>query len=226
MIRRLARSRDTDAIYGARNRIIRYLPINRSPFGPDWPLRHGRSEFWEALGRTVATFGYLEDILARACYCLAAGTERFGPEPADIDEGHFRKWLGTLDRSLTDGMGALTRRLEEVLKEDNRIPHCARTELIEQLDELRSWRNAICHGSWSFLNEDGSGSLHHYQKLDGIPWLFSPRVITVDDLDGIRIRVDDIGLRVAEIASVAGAGFALTAMPRQNEPLDCESGSA
>lgn len=222
----MARSRKTDAIQGARNHIQRHLPINRSLFGPDWPLRHGRSEFWEALGKTVATFGYLEDILARACYCLAAGTERFGPEPADIDESRFRRWLGTLDRSLADGMGALTRRLAEILEEDNRIPHCARTELIEQLDELRSWRNALCHGSWSFLSKDGSGGLHHYQKIDGIPWVFSPNVITVDDLDGMRIRVADIGLRVAEIASVAGAGFALTAMPRQNEPLDCEFGSA
>ena len=76
---------------GARNQIQRYLPIDRSLFGPDWPIRHGRSEFLEALGKTVATFGYLEDILAGACHCLAAGTERFGPEPTDIDEGHFRR---------------------------------------------------------------------------------------------------------------------------------------
>ena len=97
--------------------------------------------------------------------------------------------------------------------------------MIEQLNELRSWRNALCHGSWSFLNKDGSGGLNHYQKLDGIPSVFSPNVIAVDDLDDMRMRVADTCLRVAEIASVAGAGFSLTAMPRQHEPLSGESGS-
>ena len=224
-IRRLARSREVNATYEVQKQIQRYLPINRSLFGPDWPIRHGRSEFLKALGSTVATFGCLEDILARACYCLASGTERFGPEPSDIDESHFRQWLETLDRSLTDGMGALTGRLEAILKEDTRIPHCARTELIERLNELRSWRNALCHGSWSFLNKDGSGRLQHYKRLDGMPWTFSPNVFSVEDLDDLRMRVADIALRVAEIASVAGAGFVLTAMPRQNVPLDGESGS-
>ena len=124
-------------------------------------------------------------------------------------------------------MGALTRRLEEILKEDDRIPHCARTELIEQLNELRSWRNALCHGSWSFLNRDGSGGLHHYRKLDGTPSVFAPNVITVDGLDELHGRATDVGLRVAEIASVAGAGFGLAAtLLRQHEPLNGESGSA
>lgn len=62
-IRRLAASRDPDAIREARERLRRCLPINRDVLPPDWPVNQGPAVFWQELGKTVAAFGYLEHIL-------------------------------------------------------------------------------------------------------------------------------------------------------------------
>ena len=52
-----------------------------------------------------------------------------------------------------------------------------------------------------------------------MPTVRFPPVISVKDLSEIRARSVDTTFRVAEAASVAGAGFALAAaMPRQYEP--------
>ena len=60
--------------------------------------------------------------------------------------------------------------------------------------------------------------LHHLYRHDGVPVAF-PQVFTVKDLSDIRARTVDATFRVAEVASVAGAGFALAAvMPRDYEP--------
>ena len=55
-------------------------------------------EFWEHLGRTIATFGHLEEVLGKAIFALTA-TVRYGE--AEI-EGAFERWLPTLERALID----------------------------------------------------------------------------------------------------------------------------
>ena len=50
-----------------------------STLPPHFPAhRHDRS-FWESLGRTVATFGFLEEMLTKAVFALTA-TRRYGPD--------------------------------------------------------------------------------------------------------------------------------------------------
>ena len=78
-IRRLAASRDPQAIRKARERLRRCLPIDRDVLPPDWPVNQGPAVFWQELGKTVAAFGYLEHILASTCYALLATGERRPP---------------------------------------------------------------------------------------------------------------------------------------------------
>ena len=66
-IRRLAASRDPNAIRDARERLRRCLPIDRDALPPDWPVNQGPAVFWQELGKTVAAFGYLEHNLASTC---------------------------------------------------------------------------------------------------------------------------------------------------------------
>jgi hypothetical protein len=41
--------------------------------------------FWEALGRTIATFGFLEEVLGKAIFAFTATTQY---QESDIDAAH------------------------------------------------------------------------------------------------------------------------------------------
>jgi hypothetical protein len=72
---------------------------------PDhFPTQLHSGAFWEQLGRTVATFGFLEDTLGRAIFALS-GTVRYVEN--EIDEAALAKWLSTLERALADPLGGL-----------------------------------------------------------------------------------------------------------------------
>ena len=216
-IRRLAESRNPRAIRQARERIRPYLPINRDNLPADWPVDQGEPVFWQELGRTVATFGYLEDVLASTCYALLATPENATSARDEGDEAVSR-WFNRMTRSQTDSMHGLTRELDRVLREDQRVPHAVREDLVTRLNKLRPWRNALCHGAWLGFGDDGSATLHHLYNDDGVPVAF-PSKITLKDLSDIRARTVDTTIRVAEAASIGGAGFALaTVLPRKYEP--------
>lgn len=220
-IRRLAASRDPNAIHKARERMRRYLPIERANFSDDWPVNQGPAVFWQELGKTVATFGQLEHTLALTCYTLLATGER-AAEVRDAGDEAFAQWYERIERSQTDSMHRLTGELKNVLTEAGVVPHAVREDLVARLNELRPWRNALCHGAWFSVDKDGSASFHHMYRHQGVPVRFPP-VVTLKDLSDIRARTVDVIFQVTEAASVAGAGFALTVMPRMYEPRNTPS---
>ena len=225
-IRRLATSRDPNAIREARERLRRCLPIDRDALPPEWPVNQGPSDFWQELGKTVATFGYLEHILASTCYALLATGERAAALLQADDLAAMGRWSERLLRSQTDSMHRLTCELDQVLDEAGLVPRAVREDLVARLDELRPWRNALCHGAWLSVAEDGSGHLEHVYRYEGLPAGFEPNV-DVKRLSDVRARTVDIAIRIAEAASVAGptythmggVGYALaTVMPRMHAP--------
>jgi hypothetical protein len=58
--------------------------INRKELPPLFPTNRHQPDFWEALGRTIATFGFLELILAQAIFALT-GTRRSSNEKECAD---------------------------------------------------------------------------------------------------------------------------------------------
>ena len=220
-IRRLAESRDPMAIEQARQWIRPYLPIDRSILHADWPLSIDSTAFWEALGKTVAAFGHLERELTSACYSLTAPPAN----PNDLTPEQvpaYLKWYAEVEALRGDAMHALTERLGKLLKEDGRVPHAARADLRKRLDELRHWRNALCHGAWFGFSGDGAGVLSHYYREGKQIVRFQPTV-TMQDLADLRARIVDATLRVAETSSVAGSGSALAVvLRREYEPLNRE----
>ena len=77
---------------------------------------------------------------------------------------------------------------------------------------------ALCHGAWLSIGNDGSGDLEHVYLYDSVSVAFAPE-FTLKDLSDVRTRTVDTTFRIAEAASIAGPGFArATAMPRQYEP--------
>ena len=225
-IRRLAASRDPDAIRSARERLRRCLPINRDTLPPDWPVNQGPAVFWQELGKTVAAFGYLEHILASTCYALLATGERAVALLEANDHEAMRRWTERLLNSRTDSLRRLTLELDRVLDETGLVPRAVREDLVARLDELRPWRNALCHGAWLSVAEDGSARLEHVYKYERLPAGFE-RNVDVKRLSDIRARTVDITIRIAEAASIAGpaythmggTGYALaTVMPRMYAP--------
>ena len=86
------------------------------------------------------------------------------------------KWFNRIKRSRTDGLGALTSEFAKILKEDGKVPHHVREDLVDRLNELRPWRNALCHGAWLGFGEGGSGELRHYHSFECVPVAFPPEV--------------------------------------------------
>jgi hypothetical protein len=97
---------------------------------PLFPTHLHSPEFWEQLGRTVATFGCLEEVLGKAIFALT------GTVPYDEAErqGAFERWLPTLERALTDPLGGL---IESYGKAYHDHPDDAFGNSDDLLDELR-----------------------------------------------------------------------------------------
>lgn len=91
------------------------------------------------IGVAVASFGHLEDMLKRAIFAL--DRRRL---PASIHDSDFRSWLRRMDHVAADSLGTLIERLDRTLAREGR----ADPELIAQLDEVKSWRNLLCHANW------------------------------------------------------------------------------
>ncbi len=72
--------------------------VNPSLLPAQFPTHLHDAAFWEALGRAVATLGFLEETLGKAIFALTA-TREYSPE--EIDDA-FAKWLPTLERALYD----------------------------------------------------------------------------------------------------------------------------
>ena len=216
-IRRLAASRDPDAIREAHEQLRYCLPIDRANFPADWPVNQGPDAFWQELGKTIAAFGYLERTLASTCYALLATPEHARVFLGDHDEEATSRWVKRIIQSQVDPMHGLTSELDRVLRETDQVPHTVREDLVCELRELRPLRNALCHGAWLSVDEDGSGHLEHLYLEDGVPVAFEPK-FALQDLSDVRARTVDITFRIAEAGSIAGAGLPLAAMPRKYVP--------
>jgi hypothetical protein len=125
--------------------------IDRDKLDPDFPTQSQTPLLWEELGRTVASFGFLEEMLGKAIYALT-GTQEFDPAG---DPEAFNVWIRTLEKALTDQLGGLIIRYEEALSENQRTKWKDYAQHIAELKSAKDIRNALCHGSWG--KPDGEG---------------------------------------------------------------------
>ena len=75
------------------------VDIDRIP--SNFPTHRHDAVFWEALGRAVGTFGFLEEILGKAIFAFTATRQI----PPDQIESEYAKWHPTLERALEDPLG-------------------------------------------------------------------------------------------------------------------------
>ena len=114
---------------------------------PHFPTHNHDTAFWESLGRTVATFGFLEEVLGKAIFSFTATK----PYPADTIDDELKKWLPKLERALSDPLGGLITSYEKAVKDHpDAADICNELDkLIPELRDASMFRNVLCHGSWS-----------------------------------------------------------------------------
>jgi hypothetical protein len=72
--------------------------IDRGNLPSMFPTHRHEPQFWEHLGRTIATYGFLEEVLGKAIFAFTA-TRRYSPEEVNAA---YQAWLPQLERALTD----------------------------------------------------------------------------------------------------------------------------
>lgn len=125
--------------------------IDRDKLNVDFPTQCHESGFWEELGRTVAAFGCIEEMLGKAIFALT-GAKEFDPEG---DPEAFNEWIKTLEKALTDQLEGLIISYEKALTENQRTKGNDYSTQIAELRQAKDIRNALCHGSWDKPDNQG-----------------------------------------------------------------------
>lgn len=120
-----------------------------------FPTHLHPASFWEALGRVVATFGFLEEVLGKAIFSFTATREYPGTEI----QAAYEKWLPTLHRALSDQLGGLIGSYEKAVSENPKATISDLEEIIGHLRKASIVRNVLCHGSWSSRPDEQGRSL-------------------------------------------------------------------
>ncbi|EKE18848.1 MAG: hypothetical protein ACD_9C00214G0002 [uncultured bacterium] len=130
----------------------KFYIIDQKQLPNQYPTHKHAPEFWEALGRAVATFGFLEEVLGKVIFVLT-GTRPF--EESEIDRA-YKELLPRLERALSDPLGGLINSFENAVKEHPDAKKCNIKELVKDLREASKVRNVICHGSWRIPDSAGA----------------------------------------------------------------------
>lgn len=130
---------------------IRNFRVDFDKLPVQFPTHRHPAEFWEALGRAVATFGFLEEVLGKAIFSFTA-TRQY---PENEIEAAYDKWLPTLKHALSDPLSGLITSYEKSVRESPKATIGNLEELIGRLREASIVRDVLCHGSWRI--PDGQG---------------------------------------------------------------------
>jgi hypothetical protein len=128
-----------------------------------FPTHKHSDEFWEALGRAVATFGFLEETLGKAIFAFTATREYAADE---IDEA-YAKWVPTLQRTLSDALGSLISTYGTVVRQHGKDTIENLDSLLADLKSASVVRNVICHGSWQRPPDTNGFSVPFFVNREG-----------------------------------------------------------
>jgi len=149
------------------------------------PIHDPSSALWEQIGRTVASFGMLEDLLPRALYIIT-GHRRIDHE----EDGKLQvsAWCAQLIKSMSDTLGGLAHSLEAAwnVRDGELLPKNA--EVVRQMRELTTIRNRVCHAAYQdFMTPDvpQTGDVQNDARVDNT----AREGNAIDALQDARIRV-------------------------------------
>ena len=134
---------------------------------PNWPTHEGSAGFWEELGRTVATFGMLEDTLGKALFTATA--QKQVSEGKEL-EREMAAWGAKVISGFSDTLGGLTKNIKVAWKQDGGGLSAEHAKVLKEIEELAKERNRLCHGAWMAFKTKDEGLVRYYpqgKELDG-----------------------------------------------------------
>lgn len=183
--------------------------IDRARLSPQWPTDLFPPAFWEQLGRTIATFGLLEEVLGKAIFAFTATTEFNEKDAAE----YLAKWDKQLHQALTDTLWPLAEVYGKVVSEHQESDFKNVDELVDDIKKASKIRNALCHGSWHAPDASGATDLYYFDKKDG---KFDTRI----DIDWLRrVQTHVVGLICSVIDSVTVMGWEFPGGAGPGEPI-------
>jgi len=171
------------------------VDLDRLP--ANFPTHRHEAEFWEALGRGVATFGFLEEVLGKAIFSVTATRQI----PFDHIQIEYEKWLATLERALVDPLGGLIDYGSAARKHQN-VPTYL-NDLLKKFREAAVWRNTICHGSWRAPDGQGRSLPLYVDRKRGV---FETPIDTVA-LKQLQRHVAELACAVVNTVTQMGYQF-------------------
>lgn len=181
----------------------RQLPEN-------YPTHLHDASFWEWLGRVVATFGFLEEILGKAIFAFTA-TRRYAENEIDAA---YEKWEQTLKKALYDPLGGLIDSFESSVRNHHASNVENLADLVCDLRHASKLRNVLCHGSWRKPDSDGA-ALPHFVDRD--MKVFDTR-IDVAFLKRTQTHVSELACAV--VSTVTSQGWQFPGSNSPGEPLN------
>ncbi|ENN7159897.1 hypothetical protein ACAH48_000660 [Escherichia coli] len=183
--------------------------IDRAKLPLQFPTHCQPAEFWEQLGRTVATFGFLEEILVKAIFAFTATRHYSNDEIEDA----YKAWIPQLERALTDQLWNLAESYGKSVRLNSASTIENIDELVDDIKAAAKIRNVLCHGSWHTPDVEGKS----------IPLFFSKQnekfntPIDINYLHNLQRHVMD--LICAVIDSVTHMGWQFPGGAGPGEPL-------
>lgn len=126
--------------------------INVDALPKMYPTHQHEPVFWERLGRVVATYGFLEEVLGKAIFAFMATKPYSEQEAQEV----LHSWLPNLEHALYDQLSNLIKSYEKVVRQHPNAAIENLEDLIELLKKAAKIRNAICHCSWRTPNSEGA----------------------------------------------------------------------
>ncbi|MCX5752562.1 MAG: hypothetical protein NTW97_02815 [Candidatus Krumholzibacteria bacterium] len=150
-----------------------------------FPTHKHEGVFWESLGRAVATFGFLEEVLAKAIFAFTA-TRPY--DEVEIEQA-YKEWLPKLERALTDPLGNLIDVYGKAVRDHSRATIDNLDDLLRDLRKASEMRNILCHGSWRMPNVAGAS----------VPFFVNHQKMVIDSAMD-RQSIDQVQRHAAELA--------------------------
>ena len=133
-----------DDLTSTKNRVLAVMEELKAQV-EETPLHTPTGPLWEEIGRTVATFGMLEDLLPRALYIIT-GHQPVG-EAEDVKR-QVEEWRAELTRNMSDTLGGLAHSLEAAWKQRDGELNPENADTVKEIKALAKVRNRVCHATY------------------------------------------------------------------------------
>ena len=175
----------------------------------EWPTYHCPPDLWEELGRTIATFGFLEDVIKRAGLAVSYPGR-------NITEQDYKEWEQWLESSVSDPMGRLIDRFAKHLKPDAHLSQERITSIMKRLKSAAELGNALCHGAWTdYEPATGEATVRFFPRND---WRkYHEFCVSRSKLARIRRETTDITREL--IGAVVSKGIQLPGSSSPGKPV-------